>query len=177
MIFNSFEFLVFLLVVFCLYWFVFNKSVKHQNLLLLFSSYVFYGWWDYRFLSLIFLSTIVDYTIGLNIHKQKSVNRKKLFLWTSILFNLTLLGFFKYYNFFIDSWINLVQSFGYDWKFRCLYYYCSKWNVKTITYCHQTIYLHKLGHLQLVLFLVTMYCCTCVWRHDQILFSSCYSTV
>ena len=116
MIFNSFEFLVFLLVVFCLYWFVFNKSVKHQNLLLLFSSYVFYGWWDYRFLSLIFLSTIVDYTIGLNIHKQKSVNRKKLFLWTSILFNLTLLGFFKYYNFFIDSWINLVQLLGYEIK-------------------------------------------------------------
>ena len=72
MLFNSIEFLLFLPTVFILYWFVFNKNLKAQNSLILVSSYVFYGWWDYRFLSLIFLSTIVDYTIGLKIPKQDS---------------------------------------------------------------------------------------------------------
>ena len=72
MLFNSIEFLIFLPIVFVLYWFVFNKHLKKQNLLILISSYIFYGWWDYRFLSLIILSTIVDYIIGLNIPKQDS---------------------------------------------------------------------------------------------------------
>jgi len=116
MLFNSIEFLLFLPVVFVLYWFVFDKNLKHQNLLILFSSYVFYGWWDYRFLSLIFLSTIVDYFIGLNIPKQDSEKKQKLFLWGSILFNLGVLGFFKYYNFFVNSWIDLFSSIGYEIK-------------------------------------------------------------
>ena len=77
---------------------------------------MFYGWWDYRFLSLIFLSTIVDYFIGLNIPKQDSEKKQKLFLWGSILFNLGVLGFFKYYNFFVDSWIDLFSSIGYEIK-------------------------------------------------------------
>jgi alginate O-acetyltransferase complex protein AlgI len=88
MLFNSIEFLLFLPLVFILYWFVFNKNLKIQNLLILVSSYVFYGWWDYRFLSLIFLSTIVDYIIGLNIPKQDSERKQKLLLWCSVLFNL-----------------------------------------------------------------------------------------
>ena len=116
MLFNSIEFLLFLPVVFVLYWFVFNKNLKHQNLLILFSSYVFYGWWDYRFLSLIFLSTIVDYFIGLNIPKQDSEKKQKSLLWCSVLFNLSVLGFFKYYNFFVDSWIDLFSSVGYEIK-------------------------------------------------------------
>lgn len=116
MLFNSIEFLLFLPTVFVLYWFVFNKNLKHQNLLILFSSYVFYGWWDYRFLSLIFLSTIVDYIIGLNIPKQDSEKKQKLLLWCSVLFNLSVLGFFKYYNFFVDSWIDLFSSVGYEIK-------------------------------------------------------------
>ena len=116
MLFNSIEFLLFLPIVFILYWFVFNKNLKHQNLLILVSSYVFYGWWDYRFLSLIVLSTIVDYLIGLNISTQSSKKIQKILLWCSLLFNLGVLGFFKYYNFFIDSWINLLGSIGYDIK-------------------------------------------------------------
>ena len=80
------------------------------------SSYVFYGWWDYRFLSLIFLSTIVDYIIGLNIPKQNSEKKQKLLLWCSVLFNLSVLGFFKYFNFFVDSWIDLSNSVGYEIK-------------------------------------------------------------
>ena len=116
MLFNSLEFLIFLPIIFCLYWFVFNRSFRVQNLLLIFSSYIFYGWWDYRFLSLIFLSTVVDYFVGLKIHDSDDKNNKKSFLWVSILFNLGLLGFFKYFNFFIDSWINLLSSLGYEHK-------------------------------------------------------------
>ena len=116
MLFNSIEFLLFLPVVFVLYWFVFDKKLKYQNLLILISSYVFYGWWDYRFLSLILLSTIVDYFIGLGISNQASLKNKRILLWCSVLFNLGVLGFFKYYNFFIDSWIDLFSSVGYDIK-------------------------------------------------------------
>ena len=116
MLFNSIEFLLFLPIIFILYWFVFNKNLKIQNTLILLSSYLFYGWWDYRFLSLIFLSTIVDYIIGLNIPKQDSKKKQKLLLWCSVLFNLSVLGFFKYYNFFVDSWIDLFSSVGYEIK-------------------------------------------------------------
>ena len=77
---------------------------------------MFYGWWDYRFLSLIFLSTIVDYIIGLNIPKQDSEKKQKILLWCSVLFNLSVLGFFKYYNFFVDSWVELFNSAGYEIK-------------------------------------------------------------
>lgn len=114
MLFNSIEFLIFLPIVFLLYWFVFNKKLKYQNLLILVSSYVFYGWWDHRFLLLIFLSTIVDYYVGLQVEKQLNVKNKKVFLWASILFNLGVLGMFKYYNFFVESWVQMFQSFGYN---------------------------------------------------------------
>ena len=116
MLFNSLEFLIFLPIIFLLYWFVFQKNLKVQNLLLLISSYVFYGWWDWRFLSLIFLSTIVDYFIGLKIYDSSDKKAKKVYLWISILFNLGLLGFFKYFNFFIDSWIDLIGAIGYEQK-------------------------------------------------------------
>jgi len=116
MFFNSIEFLLFLPIVFVFYWFVLNTNLKAQNSLILISSYVFYGWWDFRFLSLIFLSTIVDYIIGLNIPKQDSDKKQKFLLWCSVLFNLSVLGFFKYYNFFVDSWIDLFSSVGYEIK-------------------------------------------------------------
>jgi D-alanyl-lipoteichoic acid acyltransferase DltB (MBOAT superfamily) len=116
MLFNSIEYLLFLPTVFVLYWFVFNKNLKLQNLLILTSSYVFYGWWDWRFLSLIFLSTVVDYFVGLKIHDSQENKVRKTYLWVSILCNLGLLGFFKYFNFFIDSWIDLLGSFGYEQK-------------------------------------------------------------
>lgn len=116
MLFNSFEFLIFLSTVFILYWFVFNKNLRFQNSLIVISSYVFYSFWDYRFLSLIILSTIIDYSIGLNIPKYKSNKVRKLLLWSSVIFNVSVLGFFKYYNFFIDSWINLFSLVGYEIK-------------------------------------------------------------
>ena len=124
MLFNSLEFLLFLPIVFCLYWFIFNSNLKVQNLLLLISSYVFYGWWDYIFLSLIFFSTIVDYCVGLKIYNSNDKKTKKSYLWISILFNLGILGFFKYFNFFIDSWIDFLGAFGYEHQ--------SKWTLKVI---------------------------------------------
>ncbi len=116
MLFNSLEYLIFLPTVFLFYWFVFHKNLIVQNSLLLISSYIFYGWWDYRFLSLIFLSTFVDYFVGLKIHNSDDNKIKKSYLWISILFNIGLLGFFKYFNFFIDSWIDLLGAIGYEQK-------------------------------------------------------------
>lgn len=111
MIFNSFEFLIFLPTVFVAYWFLSKKKkLKAQNLLILLSSYLFYGWWDYRFLTLIILSTSFDYFIGLKLANQDSEKIRKLLLFSSIFFNLSVLGFFKYYNFFVDSWSALIYG-------------------------------------------------------------------
>ncbi|NCP07276.1 MAG: MBOAT family protein, partial [Flavobacteriales bacterium] len=96
--------------------FVFKKHLQSQNILLLISSYVFYGLWDWRFLSLILLSTMVDYVVAIKIHAGDSQPKRKLWLWVSILFNVGLLGFFKYFNFFVDSWVDMVSLFGYTMK-------------------------------------------------------------
>ncbi|WP_341214781.1 MBOAT family O-acyltransferase [uncultured Wocania sp.] len=112
MLFNSIAFLIFLPITFSLYWFLLKKSTKGQNILLLLASYFFYGWWDYRFLILIALSTIVDYFIGLSLEKEQVDKKRKLLLGLSLAFNLGLLGFFKYYNFFIESWIDVWQNIG-----------------------------------------------------------------
>jgi alginate O-acetyltransferase complex protein AlgI len=99
-LFNSLPFLVFLPVVFCLYWFVFNRNLRWQNALLLVASYFFYGWWSWKFMGLLALSTFLDYLYGFYV---ASVNRRKarLFLWLSVINNLGILALFKYYNFFI----------------------------------------------------------------------------
>lgn len=112
MLFNSFEYLLFLPTAFVLYWFVFGRNLKLQNLLLVVLSYVFYGWWDWRFLSLILFSTIVDYIVGLQLHKAGDKKAKR-WLYLSILVNLGLLGFFKYYNFFVDSFVNAMEGLGF----------------------------------------------------------------
>ncbi len=117
MLFNSIEFLLFLPLVFCLYWFVFKKKVTVQNLFLIFASYVFYGWWDWRFLLLIFLSTLVDFFVGQKIHQNLDVKKKaRHWLWVSMAFNIGMLGFFKYSNFFVDSFIDMVSAMGYTIK-------------------------------------------------------------
>jgi alginate O-acetyltransferase complex protein AlgI len=98
-LFNSFEFLLFLPILFILYWFVFNKKLSSQNGLVLVASYFFYGWWSWKFMGLLMLSTALDYAYGFWV---ASPNRKKakLFLWLSVINNLGILGIFKYYNFF-----------------------------------------------------------------------------
>jgi D-alanyl-lipoteichoic acid acyltransferase DltB (MBOAT superfamily) len=113
MLFNSLDFLIFLPVVFILYWFVFNKNFHNQNLLIAVASYVFYGWWDWRFLSLILFSSIIDYSIGLKLAKTSEHKKRKLLLWISIIANLGFLGFFKYYNFFAENFANAFSIAGY----------------------------------------------------------------
>ena len=110
MLFNSPEFLLFLPIVFGLYWFVTQRNLKAQNLLLLVASYVFYGWWDWRFLGLIALSTIVDFLVGIRIEEAPDKARKKRWLWVSLAVNLGILGYFKYANFFIENWISAWDS-------------------------------------------------------------------
>jgi D-alanyl-lipoteichoic acid acyltransferase DltB (MBOAT superfamily) len=112
MLFNSIDFAIFLPIVFLLYWFVFNKSLKVQNAFIVLASYVFYGWWDWRFLFLILFSTIVDYTVGRLLAVQEDRKKRKLLLLVSIFVNLGLLGFFKYYNFFLDNFISAFSFFG-----------------------------------------------------------------
>jgi alginate O-acetyltransferase complex protein AlgI len=113
MLFNSIQFAFFLPIVFILYWFATNKTLRLQNLLLLFSSYVFYGWWDYRFLFLLIFSTLLDYFTGLQMEKAQDRKSKKVWFWLSIIVNLGFLAFFKYYNFFITSFSDLIASFGF----------------------------------------------------------------
>ena len=112
MLFNSLDFAVFLPIVFVLYWFVTNKSLKAQNFLIVIASYVFYGWWDYRFLALILFSTLVDFAIGLKLRNENNPKYKKCFLWISIIVNIGLLGFFKYYNFFVENFVAAFTFFG-----------------------------------------------------------------
>lgn len=112
MYFNSIEFFIFLPVVFFIYWFITKRSLNYQNFLIVVSSYVFYGWWDWRFLSLIIFSSFVDYTIGVLLKKESKQSKRKLLLWISVFINLGFLGFFKYYNFFIDSFVESFAFFG-----------------------------------------------------------------
>lgn len=112
MLFNSYEFLVFYPVVFILYWFVFQRNLKAQNAFILIASYVFYGWWDWRFLGLIAFSSLVDYVAAIRIQGSNEDAHRKYWLGFSLTVNLGMLGFFKYFNFFIDSAIQLMQAIG-----------------------------------------------------------------
>ena len=96
MLFNSFDFAVFLPLVFSIYWIIGGARLKLQNAFLLFASYVFYGWWDWRFLALIMSSSLIDYFVGLALTKDQSTKIRKLLLAASLTLNLSILGFFKY---------------------------------------------------------------------------------
>jgi len=113
MLFNSTEYLIFLPIVFILYWLL-KSSYKNQNVLLLISSYVFYGWWDYRFLSLIIFSSFLDYYVGQKIEAAIGQQNKKHWLLVSLCSNLGLLAIFKYYNFFADSFASTMSTVGWE---------------------------------------------------------------
>lgn len=103
MLFNSFEYILFLPAVFLLYWFVF-KPLRWQNLLVVIASYLFYGWWDWRFLLLIAFTTLCSYGSGLAIEHYEGHRRVQRFISAAnIVLNLGILGVFKYYNFFVDN--------------------------------------------------------------------------
>jgi alginate O-acetyltransferase complex protein AlgI len=112
MFFSSFDFALFIPVVFILYWFVVNKNLKFQNLLIVAASYYFYACWDYRFLFLILFSTLIDYLVCRKLRGENNLKKRKTLLLVSIVVNLGFLGFFKYYNFFIENFITAFSFFG-----------------------------------------------------------------
>jgi alginate O-acetyltransferase complex protein AlgI len=114
MLFNSIDFAIFLPVVFLLYWFVTDKSLIAQNILLLIASYVFYGWWDWRFLFLLVLLSLANYFIGIEVEKDETNRKRRIWFIIGVITNIGVLVVFKYYNFFIDSFIDLVSLSGYD---------------------------------------------------------------
>lgn len=112
MLFNSLDFAIFLPIFFILYWYVTNRNLQLQNFLIVVASYIFYGWWDWRFLFLIFFSSITDYIIGKCLQITEKEKYRKTLLWISIVTNIGFLGFFKYYNFFVDSFVTAFSFFG-----------------------------------------------------------------
>ena len=111
MLFNTLDFAIFLPAVFLIYW-LFKIHFKFQNFIIVLASYIFYGWWDWRFLSLILFSSIVDYGVGLKLKNEEKQVKRKILLWISIIVNLGFLGFFKYYNFFLDNFVSAFSFFG-----------------------------------------------------------------
>jgi len=111
MTFTSLTFALFLPVVFSIYWYALGRNFKAQNVFLLAVSYIFYGWWDWRFLGLILLTTLLSYGCAL------PQNRRKAWATLSVVINLLILCIFKYYNFFCDNLRQLLATFGYelDW--------------------------------------------------------------
>ncbi|MDI9257692.1 MBOAT family O-acyltransferase [Flavobacterium sedimenticola] len=114
MLFNSVSFAIFLPIVFFAYWFVAQKSYRHQNVLLLLASYFFYACWDWRFLFLLMFSTVLDYFTGLKMSDSQTIARKKFWFWLSIGVNLGFLGVFKYYNFFAQSFADGLANLGFE---------------------------------------------------------------
>lgn len=112
MTFTSLTFLLFFPFVFLLYWL--KPQQKWQNSILVLASYFFYGWWDYRFCLLMLLSSLVDYFIGIAVHATDDRRIQRRYLILSLISNLGLLGYFKYYNFFSDSFVSLLNQFGWS---------------------------------------------------------------
>lgn len=111
MLFNSLTFAIFLPVVFALYWGL-QKNLRAQNLLVFLASYLFYGWWDWRFLGLLFLTSFVDFLLGIAMDRAGDTPRRRHLLWISLGLNLGVLGLFKYFNFFVDSMATALASVG-----------------------------------------------------------------
>jgi len=114
MLFNSIDFALFLPIVFLLYWFGAGSNLRLQNYVIVAASYVFYGWWDWRFLTLILFSTLLDYIVGIALSKTENRLHRKFWLGASIVLNLALLGIFKYLNFFIENFVAAFSIFGLD---------------------------------------------------------------
>ncbi len=118
MLFTSFAFVFFFLLFYAIY-LVLGRRLRLQNVLLLVASYVFYGSWDWRFLSLLALSTLVNFYIGRALGRSPGITprgrlERTLLLSLSVVFNLALLGFFKYYNFFVDNFLDILGLFGFQ---------------------------------------------------------------
>lgn len=119
MLFNSLSFFLFLAVVFAVYWGLRNRF-SAQNLFILAVSYFFYACWDWRFLILIVASSFTDYFVGIRIHQETNSRTRKSWLLVSLVVNLGLLGFFKYFNFFIESATLILNAIGLEGSERSL---------------------------------------------------------
>lgn len=112
--FHSLAFALFLPTVFSLYWLIPRHRLRAQNTVLLLASYFFYGWWDWRFLSLLVISSCLDFVVGLGLQRTARPARRRALLACSLIGNLGMLGFFKYYNFFVDSFVLMLRGFGIE---------------------------------------------------------------
>lgn len=112
MLFNSLEYLIFLPIVFLLYWGVGSERLQHQNLLVVIASYLFYGWWDYRFLLLIFVTTLTTFFSGVWMEDVEDRQKRKRLAAVNVIFNLAILGIFKYFNFFSETFSQMLSLFG-----------------------------------------------------------------
>lgn len=112
MLFNSISFLIFLPTAFALYWFVFRKNLKLQNTFILAISYVFYGWWDWRYLFLLIFCSAINYLVAARLEHINNTKSRKALLGLSCIATLGLLCVFKYFNFFVDNFISAFASIG-----------------------------------------------------------------
>ncbi|MEL6673507.1 MAG: MBOAT family protein [Bacteroidota bacterium] len=120
MLFNSFTFLLFLPLTFLIYWQVVQRNLRLQNLFVLVASYVFYGWWDWRFLGLIAFSSAVDFWVGQEMHHNRNPRKKKALLMVSLGVNLGMLGVFKYADFFMHSLMAGLTGLGIETSWTTL---------------------------------------------------------
>lgn len=120
MLFNSIPFALFLILVFCGYWFVFNKNFRIQNAFIFLASYVFYGWWDWKFLFLISGSALAGFYTGLLLEKNEDLHKRKIFAAVAIAINILFLATFKYLNFFAESFEQLLNQLGFEADFITL---------------------------------------------------------
>ena len=121
MLFNSFAFAVFLPLIFVVYWLLPQKTPRLQNAFIIAASCLFYGWWDYRFLSLLFLSSFVDYVAGCCLEKQSDPGKRRWLLVMSLGTNVGILGVFKYCDFFAQSFVQMLAQFGLHTDLRTLH--------------------------------------------------------
>src|SRR5262245_31926513 len=112
MLLNSLEFLLFLPIVFSLYWFLFSGRLKSQNLSLIVASFVFYGWWSWKFALLLAAEIVVSFSLGLAIARSKRLSERNLYFGLQLVFTLGVLCFFKYFNFFMQSWVDAWSALG-----------------------------------------------------------------
>ena len=112
MLFNSADYAFFLPLVLLVYMLLRRAGLRAQNAWMLLAAYVFYGWWDWRFLGLLFGTTLNDYLVGIGLERTDEPRRRRALILLSIFVNLGVLGFFKYYNFFVASLIDAFGSIG-----------------------------------------------------------------
>jgi len=120
MLFNSIPFALFLILVFCGYWFIFNKNLRIQNAFIFATSYLFYGWWDWKFLFLISGSALVGFCVGLMLEKTEDLYTRKILVGIAITINILFLATFKYANFFTQSLEELFNHLGFQADFITL---------------------------------------------------------